>query len=339
MSGAGPGRPPPGTLSQVAPGLLRACMPLPGPPSQVNCWLIEDGAGWLLVDAGRDDAPTRECWRRIFATALDGRPITRVLVTHFHPDHVGLAGWICREWDAPLLMPRSEWQRTRILLLQDEAELTDLFVDLQHRAGAGPEHLAWLRREGFAYRASVAPLPRAFQPIAEGDLLHAGGRQWRVRIGAGHSPEMACLLDEARGILIAADHILPRISPHVGLQPTEPEADPLGIFLAALEAFSAMPADTRVLPSHGEPFQDLHGRIAALRRHHESSLARLAAGLGSGLTAQEALPLLFGRGFEGRQLAFALSEALAHLAHLQHGGKASRHSTEQGVWRFSASPA
>ncbi|MCR0985683.1 MBL fold metallo-hydrolase [Roseomonas populi] len=336
MSLPAPGRPPPGRLAEVAPGLLRACMPLPGPPSHVNCWLIADGEGWLLVDTGRGDAATRDLWRGIFATSLGGRPVTRVLVTHFHPDHVGLAGWVCAEWGAPLLMPRSEWQRTRILLMQDEAELTELFIDLQRRAGAGPEHLAWLRGAGFPYRGSVAPLPRSFDPIAEGDLLRTGDRRWRVRIGAGHSPEMACLHDEAGGILISADHILPRISPHVGLQPTEPDADPLGVFLTALESFLRIPAGTRVLPSHGEPFQDLHGRIAALRHHHETSLARLAAGLGPGLTALEALPLLFGRAFEGRQLAFALGESLAHLALLQHRGRARRSETPEGVWRFEA---
>ncbi|WP_338666060.1 MBL fold metallo-hydrolase [Pararoseomonas sp. SCSIO 73927] len=313
-------------------------MPLPGPPSHVNCWVVEDGDGWLLVDTGRSDEPTRELWREIFATSLDNRPITRVLVTHFHPDHVGLAGWICAERGVPLLMPRSEWQRTRILLMEDEAELTALFIDLQRRAGATPDHLAWLWEEGFTYGRSVGPLPRTYQPIGEGDLLRTRGRKWRVRIGAGHSPEMACLHDEAGRLLISADHILPRISPHVGLQPTEPDADPLGVFLAALESFSRIPADTHVLPSHGEPFHDLHGRIAALRQHHEVSLARLAAGLTDrltpGLTAMDALPLLFGRSFTGRQLTFALAESLAHLALLDSRGRARRRQTPEGVWRF-----
>ncbi|SHJ33162.1 Glyoxylase, beta-lactamase superfamily II [Roseomonas rosea] len=334
MSQPGPVRPAPGTLATVAPGLLRACMPLPGPPSHVNCWLIADGEGWLLVDTGAGDAATRALWRGIFADSLGGRPLTRVLVTHFHPDHVGLAGWICAEWGVPLLMPRSEWQRTRLLLTEDEAALAELFIDFQRRAGAGPQHLAWLRQEGFAYRRTVAPLPRTYEPLAEGDLLQTRGRQWRVRIGAGHSPEMACLHDEAGGILISTDHILPRISPHIGLQPTEPDADPLGTFIAALESFSRMPAGTHVLPSHGEPFRDLRGRIATLRQHHETALTRLAGSLGSGLTASEALPVLFDRTFEGRQLAFALSEALAHLSHLRRRGQVQRHGTAEGIWRF-----
>jgi glyoxylase-like metal-dependent hydrolase (beta-lactamase superfamily II) len=327
-------RPEPGVAVEMAPGLLRICMPLPGPPSHVNCWLIADNDGWMLVDTGRGDEPTRALWRQVFARALGGRPVTRVLVTHFHPDHVGLAGWACGEWNAPLLMPRTEWQRARLLLLEDPAVLTAMLIGLQRQAGAGAEHLRRVAAEGATYRSVVDPLPLAFQVIEEGQAIRIGGRDWTVRIGAGHSPEMACLHDPRSGILISADHILPRISPHVGMHPSEPEGDPLGVFLRALSRFRDLPADTFVLPSHGEPFRSLHPRIDALLHHHEESLSRLLAGAGQGLTAAEALPMMFGRPFEGRQLSFALSETLAHLSHLVAHKRLLRRPAAGGVWHF-----
>lgn len=332
-------RPAPGKVVEIAPGLLRACMPLPGPPSHVNCWLLEDGEGWLVVDTGRGDAATRGWWECIFATnALGGRPVTRVLVTHFHPDHVGLAGWLCAEWNAPLLMPRSEWQRTRLLLAEDDALLLAGVLALLRRAGASASHLAWVAAEGLMYRGSVLPPPATYRPIAEGETLRIGGRDWQVRIGAGHAPEMACLHDPTAGILISADHILPRISPHVGIQANEPEHDPLGIYLRDLARFASLPHGTHVLPSHGEPFDGLHARILALQDHHATALHRLQAGLAPGWTAADAIPLLFGRRIEtGRQHSFALAESLAHLRHLAARGRITCELAADGAWRFAPS--
>jgi glyoxylase-like metal-dependent hydrolase (beta-lactamase superfamily II) len=327
-------RPVPGAAVEVAPGLLRVCMPLPGPPSHVNCWLIADGEGWLLVDTGRGDEPTRALWRQVFATALGGRPVTRVLVTHFHPDHVGLAGWACDEWGAPLLMPRSEWQRARLLLLEDQAALTSMLVELQQRAGAAADHLRRIADEGVTYRSAVGPLPRQFQAIADGQAIRIGGRDWLVRVGAGHSPEMACLHEPRAGILISADHVLPRISPHVGLHPSEPDGDPLGVFLDHLVRFRAVPGDSVVLPSHGEPFRHLHERIDGLLLDHADALSRILSGVGEGLSALEAAGLMFERSFSGRQLTFALAETLAHLNHLRAQGALARRVTATGVWRF-----
>lgn len=329
-----PASPLPGTVTEVAPGLLRVCLPLPGPPRQVNCWLIADGPGWLLVDAGRGDAATREVWQQVFETFLDGRPITRVLVTHFHPDHVGLAGWLCERWGAPLLMPRSEWQRTRLLLLEDEEAVLASFLALLREAGASAEFLRQMAREGSTYRQAVVRPPARFQPIAGGDVLRVGGRDWQVWIGAGHSPEMACLYAPEAGILISADHILPRISPHIGIQSSEPEADPLGVFLRDLSRFARLPPGLLVLPSHGEPFHGPHARIAALQAHHEAGLDLLAAAAGSGHRAWDLVEVLFRRQFEGRQLSFALLETLAHLRHLQARGRLAYSRGPEGQQLF-----
>jgi glyoxylase-like metal-dependent hydrolase (beta-lactamase superfamily II) len=326
---------------RIRPGIYQTCLALPGPPGHVNAWLLEDGPGWLLVDTGLRTSALEELWEAIFASAaLGGRPITRVLVTHFHPDHVGLAGWICARWNAPLLMPRSEWLKAWLLCTDDEQALLEQHLAFHHRAGAELETLELLRARGMSFRSRVAPLPRTLRAIGEGDVIRAGEGSWRVMIGAGHAPEMACLWNEAEEVLISADHILPRISPHVGVHPAEPEGDPLGTFLSSLTRFQELPATTLVLPSHGEPFHGLHERIAALQHHHGERLTMLrqaAAEAGSkGLTGYDAVGRMFPRALGPGQIGPALSEALAHLAHLAARGELLRQADELGVERFLA---
>lgn len=336
--GPRPAPPPPGAILEVAPGVLRTCLPLPGPPSNVNAWLLEDAEGWLLVDTGLDTPELRELWTGILAhPALGGRPVARVLVTHFHPDHVGLAGWICGRFGAPLLMPRSEWLKAWVLLADDEAALLEHFLDFHRGLGATPEQAEVLRARGFGFRRHVSPLPRHVLAIAEGQVLRIGGQDWQVLIGAGHAPEMACLWRPADGVLISADHILPRISPHVGVMATEPEGNPLGIFLEALVRFRGLPAGALVLPSHGEPFRGLHRRIDALLAHHAERLDVLrsaAAAEPDGLTAYGTLGAMFGREMGPSQLGAAVAEALAHLSHLVARGELRRRRNAQGITRF-----
>lgn len=333
-----PAAAPAGSAVEVGPGLLRLRLPLPGPPGHVNAWLLDDGTGWLLVDTGLDTPELRQFWLSAFDTALDGRPITRVLVTHFHPDHVGLAGWICARFQAPLLMPRSEWLKAWLLLVDDREAILRAFIDLHSKAGSPEQHLDYLRHRGITYQARVAPLPRSLQPIGEGQVLRIGRREWQVMIGSGHAPEMACLWNPADEMLIAADHILPRISPHIGVTPAEPDDDPLGTYLASLARFCMLPKEALVLPSHGEPFHGLHARIDALIQHHRERLdllrdAARAAG-DTGLTAYDAAQAMFTKPLTEDRLSAAVSEAMAHLARLARLGELAKHTDAAGVMRF-----
>lgn len=319
-----PPPPEPGQVQPLLPGLHWIRMPLSFAPWHVNLWLIEDGEGWLAVDAGARGEDALAHWSSIQQTTLAGRPITRLLATHFHPDHVGFAGWLCERHGAALLMPRTEYLLSRFLSLDTDEGMTAQQLGFARAAGCPDSYLAFLASRGPLYARAVVALPRSYRRIAQDDVLRIGGRDWHVLTGGGHAPEMACLHCPELDVLIAADQILPRISPYIGVSATEPQADPLRDFLESNERLKAVPDSVLVLPSHGDPFHGLHARIDALAAHHAERLDTLAAALATPMTAFAASRVLFPRVKEDRQTGFALGETLAHLNRLVADGRVSK---------------
>lgn len=320
-------------VTMVAPDLLRVRAQLPFPPNEVNAWLLSGPEGWTLIDSGVNNEQTRALFERVFTDPLlGGRPVTRHLVTHFHPDHMGLAGWLCERLGVHIHTTRLEWLQARLLLADDhDAEVAQL-VDHARLCGAPQEFLDYLPQRGMVYPKWVVPLPRTYMRVTEGDTWHMGGTSWQVMIGEGHAPEMICLYNAERAMLIAADQILGRISPHIGAYPGDPLANPLDAFLKSLVKFEALPEETLVLPSHGEPFQGLHARITALRAHHMERLERLMDFCATPRTAVETNSVLF-RPLPLEQIGFGLSEAVAHLRYLVFSGAMER--TQDGDhWLF-----
>lgn len=322
-----------GDVSKVAPGLLRIRVPLPFPPSEVNAWLLADPDGWTLIDSGVDSPETRALFERALAhPLLEGKPLIRLLVTHFHPDHIGLAGWLASRTGLDLHISRLEWMQARLLLLENqEVELAQL-VEHARRCAAPQAFLDYLPTRGMVYPKWVGPLPHRYLRVMEGDTFTMAGSSWRVIIGEGHAPEMVCLYCAERSILIAADQILARISPHIGSYGADPVSDHLAAFLSSLSKFEALPADTLVLPSHGDPFEGLHARIAVLRSHHHERLDRLVEFCVEPRTVMDTLPVLF-RPLPLAQIGFGLSEGLAHLRHLVHRGALTQ-TLDGDYWRF-----
>ncbi|WP_159996124.1 MBL fold metallo-hydrolase [Roseomonas sp. 18066] len=328
-----PPAPEPGRSLELLPGLHWVRMPLSFAPWHVNLWLIEDGDAWLAVDAGARSEETLAHWTSIQQATLNGRPVTRLLATHFHPDHVGFAGWVCERHGAALLMPRTEYLTARFLGLDTDEGMTAQQLGFARAAGAPEGFLAFLAGRGPLYARAVVSLPRSYRRIAQDDVLRIGGHDWRVLTGGGHAPEMACLHCPALGVLISADQILPRISPYIGVSATEPQADPLRDFLESNARLKAIPPETLVLPSHGDPFRSLHARIDSLAEHHAERLATLQAACATPLTAFEASRVLFPRVQEDRHVGFALGETLAHLNRLVAEGRVGK--SEGGVPRYS----
>ena len=316
--------PSPGAAMNVAPGVLWLRMPLPFTLDHINLWAIEDGVGWTLVDCGIADDATRSLWSGIFDATLGGRPLCRLVVTHCHPDHIGLAHWLCGRFDLQPWMTESEFLHAHAVYHRVAGTDFSLLLAWCRENGLQDERLARFGSGEDHYRKGVPDLPSAFRRIEDGEALAIGGRAWRVIVGHGHSPEHAALYCEELGVVIAGDMLLPRISTNVSVIDLEPEADPLGQFLRSLAVFEALPDDTLVLPSHGLPFRGAARRVAELRAHHRSRLDKLEAVCAAPRTAAEVLPELFPRKLDAHHVVFALGETIAHLNHLMHRGVLER---------------
>jgi glyoxylase-like metal-dependent hydrolase (beta-lactamase superfamily II) len=329
--------PAPGEACAVAPGVLWLRMPLPFALDHINLWLLEEADGWTLVDCGYGNKATRALWEAHFAKTLEGRPIARIIATHFHPDHLGNARWLRERFGCPVVMTQAEFLTAHAVLRQSTAYSHADVCALFAAHGMAPEFVAALAARGSTYHRGVPDAPEQFDGIQDGDEVVAGGTPWRVICGHGHSPDHASLHSAARGLLISGDMLLPRISTNVSVAPAEPDGDPLARFLASIAATAALPSATLVLPSHGLPFRGLALRVAQLQAHHADRLAELEDAVAAAhepVSASDLVPVLFRRELDVQQRYFAMGEAIAHLNHLWHGGRIRRTVAADGAIRF-----
>jgi len=314
--------PEPGTALEVAPGILWVRMPIPTPLGHVNLWLLRDGDAWTAVDTGIATPEAKAAWARL----LEGHRLHRVIATHFHPDHLGLAGWLQELTGAPLWMTFGEYATAQLFfhgIAGFAPEATQAFFRLH---GLEEGRLQTRAMGSNLYRLGAPSLPATFQPIREDEHLRIGGRDWRVLCGQGHSPDHASLHCAEAGVLISGDMLLPRISTNVSAFAAIPESDPLGLFLDSLDRLAVLPAGTLVLPSHGVPFQGLPTRIEQLKAHHGARCAALQVACAARpQTAAELIPVVFERPItDPFQTLFAMGECLAHLFYLEHRGLLQR---------------
>ncbi|MEQ1440735.1 MBL fold metallo-hydrolase [Fontimonas sp. SYSU GA230001] len=306
--------PAPGTAVPVAPGVLWLRMPLPFSLDHINLWALEDGAGWTVVDTGLQTAETQASWERLLAGSLLGRPVTRVIGTHMHPDHVGMAGWLTERFDCRLWITRLEYLTCRTLVADTGRPAPEAGVRFYRAAGWSDEQLEQYRARFGAFGQGIHRLPDSFRRLTDGEVLDIGAQHWQVIVGRGHSPEHACLYCPALGLLISGDQVLPRISSNVSVFPTEPDADPLADWLESLQRLRAtVPDSVLVLPAHNEPFRGLHARLDALHGAHARSLARLQDALTTPCRAIDLLGLMFRRPLRGAHYSMATGECIAHL--------------------------
>ena len=331
-----------GELFPLAAGIGWTRLPVPGLLNHINIWLLDDadeeGDGIAIVDTGLNLNESLEAWEKLFDGGLDGRRITRVIVTHFHPDHVGAAGWLCEKHGVRLWMNRTEWLMARMLTADVRAEPPLEALAQMRFAGWDEDRIENLRQKGWGnFAKMVSPVPVSHVRMQDGDVITVGARNWRILTGGGHTPEHVCLVDEDNGIIIAGDQILPRITSNVSVMTSEPLADPLGEWLESIAKFrAALAGDILVLPAHGFPFTGAHHRLDQLAEGHHDRLDALAKALANKpMRAVDTFALLFARKIDDSVYGLATGEALAHLRHLQHSGRA-RVETKDGVGWFAA---
>ncbi|MCX9155762.1 MBL fold metallo-hydrolase [Niveibacterium sp. 24ML] len=325
--------PAPGATLCVEAGVHWVRMPLPFALDHINLWLLDDGEGVAIVDTGIGHADTRALWGQVFATLA--RPVTQIIVTHAHPDHIGNARWLADRFGVPVHVTLGEYLWAHAVRDARAGFTSEAMVALFRRHGLDDARAQALLARGNNYARGVPELPESYLRIRDGSAITIGGNTWRVIAGYGHSAEHAALWCEALHVLISGDMLLPRISTNVSTSTVTPQDDPVAQYTESLARFAALPADALVLPSHGRPFRGAQARIAQLVAHHEERCGALLAALYQPMSAGELLATLFPRELDTHQVMFAMGEAIGHLNHLAARGLVSPVEAAGGMLKFA----
>jgi len=330
--------PEPGQTREIVPGVLWLRMPLPMTLDHINLYLLEDDDGWWIIDTGIALGPTQALWEGVFQRHFTDKPVKAVVSTHHHPDHTGMAGWLCERWRVPFYMTQGEYFTGLAYSRTTREHYSWSVAESMTRVGFSDAQIAEARDSFGGFGPIITPMPTTYRRLVDGAALTVAGRRWQVMVGRGHSPEHACLYSSDLNILLSGDQVIPRITSNISVSGSEPEANPLRDWLHSLESFlERLPADALVLPAHNTPFRGLHERLRFLIDHHEDHLLALEeACVDEPRTAMELLPVLFSRKLEGHNLGLAVGECLAHLNFLCQRGQMLRSLDGEGRYRYRA---
>ncbi|HBQ36494.1 MAG TPA: MBL fold hydrolase [Rhodobacteraceae bacterium] len=323
-----------GEAIQLADGVLWMRLPLPMALDHVNVFALDDGDSWTVIDTGFASRRSKTIWRKLLAGPMAGKPVGRVIVTHHHPDHIGLAGWFQAEHGVELCTTRTAWLFARMLTLDEQDRPTKETLDFWRSGGMNGDLFDKRANERpFNFADMVAPMPLGFMRVKQGDVIGFGGRKWDVHIGNGHAPEHATFWSRDDNLVLGGDQLLPSISANIGVYATEPEADPLADWLESCERLGRLAReDHLVLPGHKLPFTGLPTRMRQLIDNHHGALKRLAKHLSEPRTAAQCFAPLFKRKIGEDVYGLALVEAVAHLNHMQQNGQVTRSRRDDRAW-------
>ena len=329
-----------GSVIEVADGVfwLRFALPMKG-LNHINLWAIKDRDEWVIVDTGIGNRESKDTWENHFSGLMGNRPVNRIIATHLHPDHTGLAGWICRRFQAPLLMTRGEYFLCRLMAADTGQVAPAEGLRFYKKAGYTDSQLELYKARFGGFGKAITQMPHSYDRMQDGDIIKIGGRDWHVVIGSGHSPEHACLWCPELSLVLSGDQILPNISSNVSVWPTEPEANPLGEWISSCYKLrDILPEDTLVCPAHGIPFRGAHARLSKLIEHHEKALKRLYDFCKDPKLSTEIYSVLFRRTINDGNRIMAVGESIAHLNCLKERGMLSRRLNDAGQFTYKSRP-
>lgn len=330
---------------EVAEGIRWIRLPLPWSLDHINLYLIRDGGGWTLIDTGVQGQTCRAEWKTLFGTVLDHLPIVKIFVTHMHPDHFGLAGWLHEKFDCPLYMTKGEYDIANFLIDSASSVVPEYFVEHYILAGVSHEFEPMIRAHGFGgYSKGVSTPPSNYERLEDGQIHEIGGRKWQIIIGNGHSPEHACLFCLDEPLLISGDQVLPTISSNVSVHPRDPDVfeggvandNPLAQWIACLDRFLDIPGNPLILPAHGLVFRSLYGRLKSQKIRHTEQLMFLLERCKKPRSVLGTFTALYNRRLEGMDFMMAIGESLSHL-HLLESVGAIRRNEFEGKFIFETS--
>ena len=331
--------PAPDQVIEIAPGILWVRLVLPFRLNHVNCYLVKDGDGWTLIDTGIGNEATIAAWTKLFEGPLAGVNITRLIVTHAHPDHVGLAGWLVERFKCSFHMSQVEYLQAAYHQHRGSPERKLAQRLFFRRHGMDEEITEALLGRGQDYLTRVSILPASYYRLSNGDEITIGARTFKIITGGGHALDQVTLYCAAEKLFFSADQVLSKISPNVSVWAVEPEANALGEYLTSLASLSRMlPDDTLVLPGHGVPFYGVKIRIKQLADHHEERCQLIVdACRQSPKTSAQLVPVVFHKHvLDPHQTGFAAGELIAHVNHLLFEGRLQTVEQSDGVLRFRA---
>ena len=328
--------PDPGRMLKIAEGVYWVKMNLPFALNHINLWVLEDNNAWTIIDTGIASAEIKSNWRKCFSGDMKSLGVKKVIVTHLHPDHIGLAGWLNKKFSSPLFMSRSDYLMCRMLVSDTGREAPEEGKSLYKSAGFTEDQLDSYTERFGGFGSVISKIPDSYNRLKDFDKITIGNLEWEIVVGSGHCPEHICLYNKELKLFISGDQVLPKITSNVSVFPTEPHSNPLEDWLESCRYIKErVPNDVLVLPSHNEPFRGLHERLDHLISGHEKSLSRLVDFCKEPKRAVDVFSVLFKRKITRDVLLMATGESIAHLNCLKARGLIISERDEQDVITYT----
>ncbi len=324
-------------ILKVKEGVYWVKLLLPSMISHVNVYILEEIDGITIIDTGLFCNSCINQWRNILKNDFNNKNINRIIITHHHPDHMGLVGWFKENFKTEIWTSRSSWLTGRMLTLDNNKEVSQESLSFWLSAGMPYELLEKKRLEKpFNFGDFVKKIPLGYKRVTEDEVLIIGNKKWFVKLTDGHAPEQLILYCPEIKIFISADQILAGISPNISVYPTEPNSDPLAEYFHSCEKLIKIKdSGYLVLPGHNLPFYGLNRRIKQLVDHHKTALKRIEEYINKNpKSAFDIFPVLFKRKIKDSEMVLALGEAVAHLNFLLNYGIIKKEVSDEGVYLF-----